>query len=359
MASCPGYTLNLPSGASPFDSYPMVLHKRLMLPWTVYTHRTGIQLFSIDCAKSSRSTAKGKETAPLPCRSCAKIKYNAALQGIEDRLEHGNHENVTHSYLTPKEAEALLRRKTAQIRKLKLQALNKASTLSVRNRHLDAWKRMAVAIGREDIPRIRSLMARESRAGSSIFAILERIDMAAKRKYFPRGYLQADFERAYLIYKLGGRAAAAVARGLGVPSIDATKRHIAAKPLQSSAGYPTNAELRANLNHSYPNSSPPSSFDTSAPVHGMSMQIDEIKVQERLRWDPRTDKILGVCREHGSSVALEFRSMVQADALLRSLQNDSVHLATEVCYDVLQGIYMLTYSAGQRHWCQHLDRRSC
>lgn len=230
----------------------------------------------------------------------------------------------------PAETYVLLRWKTAQIKRLKLNALNKASMLFVRNRHLDTWKRLAVAIGNEDIPRIRSLMARELRAGSSIFTILERIDGAAKWKFSTCGYTQADFERAYLIFKLGGHAAASIARTLGVPSINATKCRIAAKPLQSSPGYPTKAELHANLTHCYPDSMPASSFNPSAPILGMTMQINEIKVQERLRWDPCSNQILGVCHKHGNTVALEFRSMHQADALLRSLQQGTVYLATEV-----------------------------
>jgi hypothetical protein len=31
--------------------------------------------------------------------------------------------------------------------------------IGVRNKHLTAWKRLGMAIGQEDIPRIRSLMA--------------------------------------------------------------------------------------------------------------------------------------------------------------------------------------------------------
>ncbi len=31
-----------------------------------------------------------------------------------------------------------------------------------------------------------------------------------------------------------------------------------------------------------------------------SLPIDEIKIQERLRWDAKTNMILGTCREHGS-----------------------------------------------------------
>ena len=74
-----------------------------------------------------------------------------------------------------------------------------------------------MAIGREDIPRIRSLMATQYRAGASVFTMLKKIDQAARRVYSPRGYQIADFQRAYLIYKLGGWAAADIAhKALGV-----------------------------------------------------------------------------------------------------------------------------------------------
>ena len=81
-----------------------------------------------------------------------------------------------------------------------------------------------MAVSMADIPRIKSLMARQVRAGASVYSILEKIDKAAAREYSPQGYERADFERAFLIYKLGGRAAADIAYAtLGVPSIDATK----------------------------------------------------------------------------------------------------------------------------------------
>lgn len=67
----------------------------------------------------------------------------------------------------------------------------------------------------------------------------------------------------------------------------------------------------------------------------MTLQVDEIKIQERLRWDPTSNQILGVCREHTSDrehpLSLEFCAMHQADALLTGLQSNEVHLATEVC----------------------------
>lgn len=74
-------------------------------------------------------------------------------------------------------------------------------------------------------------MATQHRARASVFTMLEKIDQAARHTYSPRGYQISGFQRAYLIYKLGGRAAADIAhRSSGTPSIDATKRHILTAP---------------------------------------------------------------------------------------------------------------------------------
>lgn len=253
--------------------------------------------------------------------------------GIRHRLLDGAHENTPWAYLTPAEMYTSLEKKDKQFNNLKLRSLNNAVTIGVRNRHLDGWKRLAMAIGKEDIPRIRSLMAAQTRAGASVFSIIEKVDKAATRKYSPRGYNQTDFERAFLIYKLGGRSAANIAhKALGIPSIDATKRHIATKPLQASSGFPSAEELAANLNHCYPLLPLPSLIEGTFPILPMSIQIDEIKVQERLRWDPRTNHILGVCREHGGACALEFRSIVQADAVADCLRKNIIHFSSEVNY---------------------------
>ena len=66
----------------------------------------------------------------------------------------------------------------------------------------------------------------------------------------------------------------------------------------------------------------------------MIIAVDELKVQECLRWDPHSNHILRVCREHGSCLgasALEFRSIIQADAVLTGLKDKFIHFATEVC----------------------------
>jgi len=231
------------------------------------------------------------------------------------------------AYLSVSQLYSALERKTGENNKLKLGSLNAARKIDTRNRHLQAWKRLAIAIGREDIPRIRSIMATECKNGRSVFSMIEKVDRAACKLYRPRGYEEADFQRAFLIYKLGGRAAATIAqRTLGIPSINAAKRHIVTAPIRSSAGFPTKSEILSNLEASYPKKT---AGDNSV-IMGMTIQVDEMKIQERLRCDPRSNMILGVCREHGQKCALEFRSEVQADILLDCLGKRDVHLATEV-----------------------------
>ncbi|KAF8999623.1 hypothetical protein BDQ17DRAFT_1427648 [Cyathus striatus] len=181
-----------------------------------------------------------------------------------------------------------------------------ARKINVRNEQLQAWKRLSMAIGNEDIPRIRQLMGRAYREGRSVYSMLEDVDRAARRLYRPRGYDEADFQRTFLIYKLGGRSAATIAqRTFGLPSINATISHIVTNPLRSSAQFPTVLEMLSNIQCIYPREQ---SVSGNIKV-GVVMQIDEIKIQERLRWDPRSNMIL--------------------DIILDCLKKKEIHLATE------------------------------
>lgn len=58
--------------------------------------------------------------------------------------------------------------------------------------------------------------------------------------------------------------------------------------------------------------------------------FDELKVEERPRWDDKSNMILGVCREHGKHTSLEFTSKNEAELLIKSIREGDVHLAVEV-----------------------------
>ncbi|KAE9387736.1 hypothetical protein BT96DRAFT_837295, partial [Gymnopus androsaceus JB14] len=190
---------------------------------------------------------------------------------------------------------------------------------------------LTIAIALNDIPRIQSLMAVQVKHGRSVNSMLEKIDAATKQTYSPRSYEELDFHRAFLMYKLGGQCIANIGhKALGILSISATKRQIGIQPLLTSASAPTIEEMTHNLNICLPELR--KALDTEVenhPILGMGLCINEIKIEEHLHWDPLTNMILGVCREHGGSCSLEFHLIIEAKTVLQCLHNDSVHLASE------------------------------
>ena len=329
--SCPSYLLSFPEKQSPFGSYPFLLHEVKSLSWTIATSKehNDLILWSHNCFGTA---PEGKS-----CSQCCMLHDDSIVMGIRHRSIEGAHEKTNWMYLTPAQTRDALKRKTEENNWLKLNSLNLLKMIGVRNKNLAGWKRLSIAISHENIPRIRSLLAANHRAGASVFKILEDVDRAAHRAYSPKGYDVADYELAFLMYKIGGRATANIAhRALGTPSIDTAKRHVSTSPIIPSPGFPTSAELQANLATCYPKNGV--SYPAN-PIKGITMQVDEIKIQEHLRWEPKSNVILGVCREHGSCCALEFQSVYQADRLLDCLKSKTVHLATEV--SVLSFCYTL------------------
>jgi hypothetical protein len=184
----------LSDSQSPFASYLFLLHATKYIPWKVIISTEKLDLRSNRCTGYGWSSKKGKEVKPLTCTFYSSLDNDTTIMGIRHHSLDGVHENMPWSYLTPAEMYASLLKKNGQINHLRLRSLNNAATIGVRNRHLDAWKRVAAALGQEDIPRICSLMAAQTHAGASVFSIIKKINDAAKRKYRLHGYDQQDFE---------------------------------------------------------------------------------------------------------------------------------------------------------------------
>ena len=56
------------------------------------------------------------------------------------------------------------------------------------------------------------------------------------------------------------------------------------------------------------------------------LMIDEIALEKRIRWDSRTNKFLGVCREHADKVSTTFETMADAEELVKAIDDGRVHL---------------------------------
>jgi hypothetical protein len=160
---CPGYHLRLPDGASPFASYPFLLHTKYTLPWKVTVDSEQLILYATRCTSTGRTSEKGKEKEPRSCHYCARLHDHTTIMGIRHRLLDGTHENTPWAFLTPAEMHTALQRKTQLANNFKLRTLNNAASIGIRNQHIQAWKRLSIAIGQSDIPRLRALMSTQVR----------------------------------------------------------------------------------------------------------------------------------------------------------------------------------------------------
>jgi hypothetical protein len=334
---CPGYELVFPKGHNHFGSYPFGLHVTRTLPWSFMITNDTMVLYSDNCTNTPRYNSGSGD--PLPCSWCRALHNHTIIMGICHQAMDGSHENTPWQYLSFVELIQLLKRKNHQLERLHFTGLNMGRVLAVRNRTISGYKRLAVAISVGDIKRIHSLFWAELRNGAGVFGLLDKTNKASQLVYSPKGYEEADYQRAFLIWKLGGRSAANIAyHTLGVPSIDTARRHISTTPLVTSAGMPTIDEINANLAIDFEHQEV-----YGDRIIGMTMPIDEIKLQERLRWDPRTNMILGVCREHGGECVLEFRTMEQANHLVTNLVSERVHMASEASCDPVFSISCSDY----------------
>ena len=184
-----------------------------------------------------------------------------------------------------------------------------------------------MAISTNHIPQLKSLFAVEIENGAGVFRLLHKVDQASWLVYHAKSYEEADYQRAFLLWKLGGRSAAQIAnRTLGTPSINTARRYIATAPIMASPGFPKATEIKHNLHVVLGELE----GNIREPVIGAKIEIDEIKNAERLRWNAHTDVILGTCREHGDVHEKMFKSIAQADAILERLRSGEVHLSKEV-----------------------------
>jgi hypothetical protein len=58
--------------------------------------------------------------------------------------------------------------------------------------------------------------------------------------------------------------------------------------------------------------------------------FDELATEKRIRWDPKTNHFLGLCREHAHNTETEFINENDLEELFQGLDVGRVHYAGEV-----------------------------
>ena len=328
---CEGVLITFPEGMNHHTSYPFGVHSEHVVPWNYRSTDDKFYLQAKSCQKSS-SMAGGV------CKNCQKLTSSSLYTGIMDRIRFGAHENVPLVYHGVGGLMTIARRKTDQNKQLRMSKLNDSRKLLVKASTLEDHKQWILAIASGQVDRVASLVQAGLKHRAGIRTLIQQYNSAAEKLYKPKGYTNEDIMRSIVLLRLGGARVAEFAhQSLALPSLTTIRRQTVLPALLVSPSAPTIAEVEANIVSCY------SSFSGGIPreyasdswkqpskiVHQVIM-LDELAVEKRVQWEDSDNKFQGTCREHNHRISLDFTSEKELDILCEAIDNNEVHLATEV-----------------------------
>jgi len=267
------------------------------------------------------------------CEQCDNLGNNQYIRKIVSRFTNGVHENATLVYHGIGGLIDVVHRKTKLIDHLRLRRLNDFKSLVGKEGVIDIHKQLLLAISLQHIPRVDHVLHVGFRHGTGIQSMLKLVKKAAEGTYHPKGFEEVEDLQALLFLCLGGAQVADVAYCIfGTPALSTIWRRTIIPHILASPSLPTPYEIECNIAASFKDISDILGASTQN-MHAVIM-FNEISVEKRPRWDDKTNKILGVCREHGQDTSLEFTSGEDLQTLWEEVRHGKIHLAHEVCVDV-------------------------
>jgi hypothetical protein len=319
---CQGYQLQFPPGQQAHTSYPFALHTILPLTWDYSSSCKGFFLIAHLCTGIA-----GRNGC---CEHCNGLGNNQYIQKIVARITNGIHENTPLIYHGIGGLIETVHRKTKAIDVLRLRRLNDLRNLIGKEGIINIHKQLLLAISSQRISRVDHVLRVAFRRGTEIQSMLQLVKKAAEGTYHPRGFDEVEDLQALLFLRLGGARVAEVAhRIFGTPSVSTIRRRTIIPQILASPSFPTCYEMECNITATFKDIYDILGATTQNMLHAVIM-FDEISVEKRPRWDDKTNKILGVCREHGQDTSLEFTSEEDLQTLWEEVQCGKIHLAHEV-----------------------------
>ncbi|KAF8185817.1 hypothetical protein K438DRAFT_1596789 [Mycena galopus ATCC 62051] len=320
---CAGYIFPFKANQTASSDYPFRLHDTSSPPWEYSGNNDGVlTLRSIKCGKVCKEHRSN-------CQACADLPTHPILQGILERAQDGVPESASYVFNPISGLIEHLRRKNGQITQLRLRGFNAVKRIAAQARSLTDHKRFVRAIGSGKVENVDRLVRVQLGRKQGIRGVLTTYDEAAKGVYGSTSYTEQDHLRGVLIWKMAGNRVADFAhRALGLPSRTTLRKRTTVPPIVPSAGRPQVSEVAENVGACFEGIA--DVLATKKPKHAVLM-FDEIATERRLRWDPRTNNFLGVCRQHAKSCkcSLQFNTEKDLEDLFRAKEKGDVHFAGE------------------------------
>ena len=142
--------------------------------------------------------------------------------------------SLNYEYMTMRQTGERARAAAKTVQGVRLNALNLRRRALRICRQLDAFKKIMMFLGENDIAGVRRVLGQALKDGKSPFAILATLQSAFEGRYRARGHTEDDFDLAILVLRVGGPSLLyALSKSLGLPSlasvyVELTKRKVSA-----------------------------------------------------------------------------------------------------------------------------------
>ncbi|KAJ6523229.1 hypothetical protein DFH09DRAFT_937986, partial [Mycena vulgaris] len=320
LTPCVGMEIRFPAAKSHHTDYPFGLHRKYTLSWDYYSKSERFFLQSQKCTRG---------LCPMGqlCRPCNDILSNGVLKGILERIKYGVPESTPFIFMPISVLIDVLRSKVQLLRGFKLTRLNDLRKLFSKLVQLDEHKQFVMAVASGKVERVAQLVRACLNNNVGIRGLVERYRRACEVVYNPKGFSEDDMMLGLLVLRLGGaRLAGIVHRAKGLPGLSTLRSNTIIRPLRASPGMPTRTEIEANIELCAEGEPEPTGPPTI--IHRVLM-MDEIAVEQRPRWDDKTNMILGACRECSHKVSLELNTAADLEVFFNALDDGDIHLASE------------------------------
>ena len=328
VVECKGYSVEFPDGKSPHSAYPLALHDTSTLPWTCKFDERGLTLFAQSCLGQP-----GEHSAS--CQPCRNLAKNRSLDRVLTRMKDGVHANVPYAYHDFSGLQEIINRKNQQIEFYRFRGLNQAKKLLGKVAALSEQKRLLMAIASGEVQRVDRIISIGLLQKKGARGLLASVLAAAQGHYRPNSYTEEEDMRALLIWRLAGnRVAGIYQKSQGGPSVSYLRTRSIVPAIIPSHEQPTMEQVKANVQSSLESVLEIIQKQIGGKVLHTVVMFDELATEKRIRWDPKTNYFLGVCRQHAHKTSMEFINEGDLEELFRRLDSSSesekVHYAGEV-----------------------------
>ncbi|TRM60790.1 hypothetical protein BD626DRAFT_603193 [Schizophyllum amplum] len=215
------------------------------------------------------------------------------------------------------------------IDELRLGRLNEAKHLVHLEGVVSAQKELVLAIANARVARVDRILQMCLRRGASVDTMLSMVYQAKAGLYHPKSYEEEDDLKGLLLWRLGGARVGNIAHHVfGTPAVSTLRHRSTMAKFVPSPAAPIPQEITDNLEAGF------SSIDDL--LHLPDAEIMHVvALEKRPRWDEKTNKILGLCRECQSKYGTDFNNVLDLKALFEDIEDGRVHLACEATVGAL------------------------